>query len=158
MKYQDHLDLSALRAYASGLNARSRQHGNGGLVDAGQLRDRILASGGRCEWCGVDLVDADFELDHVLSLKQRGSNSGGNLAVTCPDCNRRKSRKHPARFAAEILGDTGVRTPLITRVLRAYGAEAYLQRSLFGGDASFARAAVEIEDELSQTPPYNWTE
>ena len=74
MNYQDRLAEGALAKYAAALNSRASQAGLPGRLTAEGLRDRILESGGRCEWCHVDLVDAEFELDHVLSLKQGGVN------------------------------------------------------------------------------------
>ena len=131
MIYQDNLDENALEQYASALNARARRVNAGGRLSAGDLRDRILSSGGRCEWCGASLVDGEFELDHVVSLKQRGSNDGQNLAVACPDCNRRKGQKHPARFAAEIYDETGGKTELLDRVFSHFGVAPVKQSNLF---------------------------
>ena len=158
MKYQDQLNFTTLEKYAASLNARARQCGAKGRLDASRLRDRILESGGRCEWCAADLVGSEFELDHVLSLNQRGSNTSVNLVVACPECNRRKAKKHPARFAAEIYSETGTKTTLVSRILQAGDVMARRQMGIFDAEESPAGQRVKIEDDLHQVPPYNWTD
>lgn len=156
MIYQDLLDQGALERYAAALNSRAG-HARGRLT-ADLLRDRILESGGRCEWCGISLVNAEFELDHVLSLRQGGANSAANLVVACPDCNRRKGRKHPARFAAEIYRATGQPTTLLTRLFRRYGLDSAWQMPLFAEEACAASPAVDSGIEVSEVPPYTWAD
>ena len=70
MKYQDSIEAVALEKYAAAMNARAKRYGAPGKLTASLLRDRIMESGGRCEWCGADLLDSDFELDHAVSLRQ----------------------------------------------------------------------------------------
>jgi len=152
MKYQDHLYGAALEQYASALNARAKQARVSGRLSAADLRGRILESGGRCEWCGEPLVNAAFELDHIISLKQRGNNSAGNLAVACPDCNRQKGQKHPARFAAEISLRTRRKTPLVERILGHYAMESLEQASLFAQPETLA----ESQRDNSKAPHYRW--
>ena len=157
MIYQDLLDAQALDQYAAALNSRAGRTGAKGRLTAVGLRDRILGSGGRCEWCGLDLLNAEFELDHVLSLRQGGANVAANLAVACPDCNRRKGRKHPARFAAEIYRESGLETELIARLFARHGIGATQQLALFGEGARAASASVDVAVELNEIPPYRWT-
>ena len=104
------------------------------------------------------LVGSEFELDHVLSLNQRGSNTSVNLVVACPECNRRKAKKHPARFAAEIYSETGTKTTLVSRILQAGDVLARRQLGIFDAEEAPAGQRVEIEDDLHQVPPYNWTD
>ena len=160
MIYRDRLAEGALEKYAAALNSRAGRAGLNGRLDADGLRDRILDSAGRCEWCGVDLVGAEFELDHVLSLKQGGANEARNLVVSCPDCNRRKAQKHPARFAAELYRETGRETELVARLFARFEMEAARQLSLFdfasvasAPSVSSARASA----MANEVPPYNWT-
>ena len=148
MIYSDQLDDKALSQYAAWLNARAGQIGAMGRLTAESLRDRILDSGGRCEWCGADVVGAEFELDHIVSLRRGGVNAPGNLALACPDCNRRKARKHAAQFAAEIHSMTGRRTPLVDRLLRAYAVDGGHQLSLFPAERQESRLDA----------AYNWSE
>ena len=152
MIYQDILDPGALEQYAAALNSRARRSRARGRLTAADLRDRILESAGRCEWCGLSLVRLEFELDHVLSLKQGGANRATNLAVACPDCNRRKGQKHPARFAAETQRETGKITALVQRVFDLYGVEGARQMPLF------ADKSQEPESGPIEMPPFRWTE
>ncbi len=156
MIYQDLLNESALESYAAALNSRGGTAR--GRLTADGLRDRILESGGRCEWCAVNLVNAEFELDHVLSLRQGGSNSVANLVVACPDCNRRKGRKHPARFAAELYRETGRRTELLTRLFQRYGLDPAQQLPLFAEGSPEAAPAIDAGVEVSKVPPYTWVD
>jgi len=158
MIYQDMLDQGALEQYAAALNSRAGRAGAKGRLTADGLRDRILESGGRCEWCGVDLVNAEFELDHILSLKQGGANAATNLALACPDCNRRKGQKHPARFAAEIYRETGRETGLIARLFACYGIEAAQQKALFADEPRAASTSVDVAVETNEIPPYKWAD
>ncbi len=154
MIYQDMLDGLALERYAHDLNARARRSGVRGRLDAVDLRDRILESAGRCEWCGEQLTRAPFELDHVISLREGGANSKGNLAVACPECNRRKGRKHPARFAAEIYRSSGRRTALLDKIFRHFACEPREQLSLFARQQD-AHEQVDSHDRDGPSP-YRW--
>ena len=156
MKYQDQLDTAALEQYASALNARAKQARAMGRLGVSDLRDRILESGGRCEWCGTGLVNAAFELDHIISLKRRGANTAENLAVACPDCNRRKSHKHPARFAAEISVNSGRKTALVERILQFFVMEPLEQTSLFAEPVSKPETTTENSRDDSDEPHYRW--
>lgn len=156
MKYQDHLDSAALEQYASALNGRAKQARARGRLSACDLRDRIFNSGGRCEWCGRRLVNAAFELDHIISLKQRGSNTAENLAIACPDCNRQKGQKHPARFAAEISVKSRRKTALVERILQEYAMDAVEQAALFAEPASQPETNTEISRDNSEAPHYRW--
>lgn len=156
MIYQDYLNQQELRRYASSMNARAKQVNAKGLVTVDGLRDRILESGGCCEWCGANLVNQAFELDHIYGLSQQGANTTDNLVVACPDCNRRKSKKHPARFASEIYSETGRKTRLIDRILQEYEIKPTTQLSLFDNDPP-QDINIEWDDDPSSTPPYNWS-
>ncbi len=156
MIYQDQLDFAAMRQYASALKERAKLAGAPGEVSAIMLRDRILESGGRCEWCGCNLVGAEIELDHVVSLARGGSHTPTNLVVACPDCNRRKAQKHPARFAVEIFSETGIRTDLVARILAHYCVEASRQLPLFSTNSDREkREAAHIADAANPLP-YRW--
>ena len=157
MIYQDYLNQRELQRYASSMNARAKRVKAKGILTAELLRDRILESGGRCEWCYVDLVNRDFELDHVQSLGQQGHNTADNLVVACPDCNRRKSGKHPARFASEIYSETGHKTSLLDRVLHDYDITPTTQMSLFDTDSTAINTKIESDNDSSAIPPYKWS-
>ena len=157
MIYQDYLDPQALQRYATNMNGRAKRVKAIGKLTVDSIRDRIFESGGCCEWCGVELVNQDFELDHVLSLSHQGKNTPDNLVVSCPDCNRRKSGKHPARFAAEIYNETQQQTMLISAIMRQYDLTPTAQLSLFETDSTESKPTIERDDESTATPPYKWS-
>ena len=159
MRYQDHLDLKELKTYADAMNRRARGLRRRGRITPEFLRSVILESGGKCAWCDENLVDKDFEIDHVLSLIQGGSNQVDNLAMTCPSCNRKKGEKHPARFGLEIAAQTGIKTKFVAALLETYDTLPTIQKSLFGDDTpQDTSAPIDLPDDEDTPPvePYRW--
>ncbi len=161
MRYRDHHDDAALRKYASALNLRAQAANVRGTLRLADLRGVILESGGRCRWCGASVLGAEFEIDHVLSLSRGGRNTPDNLALTCPDCNRQKSDKHPARYAAEILARGLSRTTFLSRVIEQYGdADPGAQMGMFDAPPPPSAPVVGLDDDEKQDetppPPYVW--
>jgi hypothetical protein len=155
MIYNDFLDENELEAYAQAINSRAKQARKEGRISRISLRDRILESGGKCDWCAISILQQSFEIDHLIALSSGGANAAENLAVACPDCNRSKSAKHPARFAQETYARTGIMTPLLRRVLDYYQTEASVQKSLFKMPEEIRPKLIDepIDDE---PPPYIW--
>jgi hypothetical protein len=155
MIYTDFLDDDELNSYAQAINSRAKALQKAGRITVEILRDRIYASGGKCDWCTVSLVKLPFEVDHIISLGFGGGNDGDNLAVACPDCNRAKASKHPARFAQETYARTGNMTLLLQRVLDFYNVEATVQKSLF--DSADDKPTIILPDTINDDPPpYIW--
>lgn len=157
MIYQDFLDTQELQRYASAMNTRAKRCNAKGILSAEPLRDRIFESGGQCEWCATNLVNQAFELDHVLSLSQQGLNTPDNLVVSCERCNRRKSSKHPARFASEIYNETGHKTSLVSTILNQYNMTPTTQLSLFDKDPNESSIEIEPDENRPSVPPYDWS-
>ncbi|MFW5708880.1 MAG: HNH endonuclease [Chloroflexota bacterium] len=149
MIYQDVLDSIQLTAYAHDINRRARALGRTEQVTADTLRDRILESHGRCEWCGNTLVNKAFEIDHIYSLASGGNNVPNNLVVACVRCNRHKANIHPVRFALEHVARGGKRTELVNRLLNEYSAQPRIQLTLFDDELS-------ANDEQSDEGRYRW--
>jgi hypothetical protein len=155
MIYSDFLDDNELNTYAQAINSRAKALQKNGRITVAILRDRIYASGGKCDWCTVSILKQPFEVDHIISLGTGGGNDSDNLAVACPDCNRAKASKHPARFAQEIYARTGNMTVLLQRVLDFYNVEAVVQKSLF--DSAEDTPTIIPPDNLNDDPPpYIW--
>lgn len=165
MRYRDHHDDKLLRTYVSALNRRAQAANITGSLSIPHLRGVILDSGGRCNWCGASVLGVEFEIDHILSVSRGGANTPDNLALACPDCNRQKSDKHPARYAAEVLA-RGVKTSaFLEHVMAQYGGEnPGAQLGLFDTpeapppSAPLTGLDTEItpEDESASPPPYVW--
>lgn len=67
------------------------------LRTRGAARTAVLArTGGRCYQCGGGLDPAAFDVDHVTPSAAGGAHEFGNLAPSCPSCNRRRGSTRPA--------------------------------------------------------------
>jgi len=61
-----------------------------------QLREQVIArAGSRCAYCQSrqDLMGVTFEVDHIVPESAGGPTSLENLCLSCPTCNRHKSRR-----------------------------------------------------------------
>lgn len=56
-----------------------------------------LLTEGHCAECKRPLHETGFHVDHVYPVALGGSSKAGNLQALCPDCNRAKGAKPPAR-------------------------------------------------------------
>jgi hypothetical protein len=76
-----------------------------GRIPRGTVKRLMEHQGGSCTYCGTKLPP--YHLDHKLPVARGGRNDPGNLHLTCPRCNLRKSamsheeflvsKKHPSR-------------------------------------------------------------
>ncbi len=59
---------------------------------AKQRREVYDRAGGCCEYCrrSINVRLANFEIDHIVSLKYGGEDASGNLCLSCAPCNRHK--------------------------------------------------------------------
>lgn len=44
-------------------------------------------SSGECHWCRQKLDPDNYHIDHVIAVRDGGTNDEANLVVACPDCN-----------------------------------------------------------------------
>jgi 5-methylcytosine-specific restriction endonuclease McrA len=163
MRYRDHHDDKVLRMYVSALNRRAQAANITGSLSIPHLRGVILDSGGRCNWCGASVLGVEFEIDHILSVSRGGANTADNLALACPDCNRQKSDKHPARYAAEVLARGVKKSDFLERVMAQYGGDdPGAQLGLFDtpepAQPSAPLTSLDNADTEDDTPPppYVW--
>jgi CRISPR/Cas system Type II protein with McrA/HNH and RuvC-like nuclease domain len=131
MRYQDQLDPQELTQYTRAFNARAKTLGILKLVSLEAIRDVILSSSGMCAWCSVNLLNQDFEIDHIIPLADKGAHDPQNLVVACPSCNRQKSAQSPLKFALALVAKNHPITVTIQRVLDHYQAEPLVQKGLF---------------------------
>lgn len=156
MNYTDFLDSDELKKLANSMNSRAITVKANGTVTLTILRDRIYTSGGKCEWCSISLVGEAFEVDHILPLNRAGTNTADNLAIACPNCNRRKSDLHPPRFAQEIYARTGIMTPLLAQLFSDYNIDPQKQKSFFDTDEEDVTSIATEDDISDEPPPYIW--
>lgn len=56
--------------------------------DAPAKAQRIFdRSNGACHWCQKSLNPDHYHIDHVVAVRDGGSNDENNLVASCPDCN-----------------------------------------------------------------------
>lgn len=154
MMYDDFIEQAALEQQAQSMNQRAKKAGIPALITPDDLRNRIYASGGRCEWCARSIVKKPFEVDHIISLSAGGSNQADNLAVACPECNRTKASKHPARFAQEVFARTGTMTQLLSFIFERFQIQPGIQKSFFDDEAP--RREDQQAPDPDDPPPYRW--
>lgn len=152
MYYKDIIPLNDLKKYASTMNHRAQEVNAKGIISPEILREVILDSRGKCAWCDRNLVNQDFEIDHITALVNGGDNTARNLALTCISCNRRKSEKHPAKFALEIVAETGIQTTFTQSILDQHNIKPQQQQSLFD-DAD--NTLTDESSTWTYTPPEN---
>lgn len=58
--------------------------------------------GGRCCYCGCEIVMDEMNADHVVSLHNHGADELGNIVPACHDCNYYKSGSNPDGFKKKL--------------------------------------------------------
>ena len=86
---------------------------------------RIFAkSAGRCHWCSRELVwdgrsqPALFHVDHVIAVRDGGTNDEANLVAACAECNHRRARVRVGSTSVDnlqVIDKIGENDPTITR-------------------------------------------
>lgn len=80
------------------LNAyRARKRNNGGAHTFLDVEALLVAQRDRCVACRKTL-SGKYHVDHIIALKNCGSNDRQNLQILCPSCNSTKSARHPIEF------------------------------------------------------------
>jgi 5-methylcytosine-specific restriction endonuclease McrA len=59
------------------------------------------AQSGKCAYCRTSLANG-YDIDHIVALKNGGSNWPSNLQLCCDSCNSRKTSKDPIDFARSL--------------------------------------------------------
>lgn len=72
-----------------------------GSHTAGDILDLLESQDGLCAYCECAL-DESYHVDHMTPLSRGGSDYPENLAITCPDCNLRKSNKTAEEYVEAL--------------------------------------------------------
>lgn len=67
----------------------------------GTIARLMVSQNGQCVYCKVDII-SKYQIDHIMPIALGGTHTEDNVQLLCPCCNRRKSDKHPAVFAAQM--------------------------------------------------------
>lgn len=81
---------------------RAQLRGDTGSHTKADLAEILIAQGGRCAYCRVNLKRTKKHVDHIQPLARGGSNGRANLQYLCQTCNVTKSAKDPVDFARSI--------------------------------------------------------
>lgn len=74
------------------MTGQSFVHDRRGSMTGARIARIFAAAGGRCHICKRKLGPADdYEIDHVISLANGGTDDDANLAPACEWCHERKS-------------------------------------------------------------------
>lgn len=90
------------RVRASAQKQRAKRLKAPGEYTGHDLLRLFKGQGGKCWWCSCKLRNG-FEVDHRIPLSRGGSNSIGNLVVSCMPCNRSKHDKLPSEWSGRLL-------------------------------------------------------
>ncbi len=83
-------------------NRRAKVKGIAGKLTADGLKAQFDRQHGRCYYCGIDLYQfgSGFHQEHMTPLCRGGENTHSNVVLSCPDCNRAKSRRTAEEFTS----------------------------------------------------------
>lgn len=56
----------------------------------------------KCYWCGCNLKNVKYHIDHYTPLSKGGEHTLSNLVISCDKCNLKKNAKDPLEFANSI--------------------------------------------------------
>jgi 5-methylcytosine-specific restriction endonuclease McrA len=75
-----------------------------GLERYGWIDERLIANYVTrvCGICGL-VIEASYEIDHIIPLSRNGSHTLDNLQITHPVCNRTKSGKLQSEIELDIM-------------------------------------------------------
>lgn len=69
------------------------QHDDQSVIETGVRQAVFLRDLHYCRYCGADLIDDDYHIDHVYPRSRGGVSHMDNLVTSCKRCNRDKSNR-----------------------------------------------------------------
>ncbi|MDN7658440.1 HNH endonuclease [Burkholderia cenocepacia] len=86
---------TATNAYSR--NRRAREQAAEGSHTGEEIKALLVKQSGKCPYCRAS-IKAAFHVDHVVALRNGGSNWISNIQLLCPTCNLRKNARDPVEF------------------------------------------------------------
>ena len=83
-------------------NRRAKKLGIFGVLEQDIVLKLLNDQCGGCPYCGRNLNETDWELDHIKPLFLGGDNTYENCQLTCPTCNNSKLNRSPEVFSFEV--------------------------------------------------------
>ena len=75
-----------------------RERKRTGIISSERIKKLVLLQKGNCYYCGKQLSEYGFHVDHIIPLSKGGTNTNDNIQLLCPRCNLSKGSKHPVDF------------------------------------------------------------
>lgn len=75
--------------------------------------------GGKCAYCGCDLDENSFHIDHIVPVKAGGKKDNDNVFPSCPDCNNFKCGRTNPEWLEWMQGFDMTWTGLIPTPIRS---------------------------------------
>lgn len=79
---------------------RARKKQAIGRHTAAEIAALLKKQGYQCVYCKASIKNG-YEADHIIAVRNGGTNWISNIQLTCKSCNCRKSAKDPIKFANE---------------------------------------------------------
>lgn len=86
---------------------RAIEYGVENTLNADEIRRQHDKQGGLCFWCNQPVIAGGrgvlcMVVDHLISMVKGGTNTAGNVVISCNLCNRRKNTVDAAQWARRI--------------------------------------------------------
>jgi len=82
-------------------NRRARIRAAEGSHTGKEIKALFSKQGGKCPYCRASLK-AQYHVDHIVAIRNGGSNWISNIQLLCPTCNLRKNARDPVEFAQSL--------------------------------------------------------
>lgn len=81
-----------------------RRRSAAGKILPSDIREIRHMQKGRCAYCRVKVKGRNENVDHIIAIKNGGTNHRSNLQILCESCNKRKSWRDPIEFVRSEYG------------------------------------------------------
>lgn len=90
------------QSYRAAWRAEQAKRRAAGVYSALDIATIMRRQRGRCAYCRKKIIADEYEIDHIIPIKNGGTSWPRNLQITCPDCNKKKNAKDPLDYARSL--------------------------------------------------------